>query len=90
MKEIAQAILHGAIVITTGGFSESLRLVYPKVKTVDAYLFEGQILMYGEQYYVIDKKFDGRVSMNTYDDAHYCYFNQNEEGLILKYLKELR
>lgn len=89
MKEIAQAILHGAIVITTGGFSESLRLVYPKVKTVDAYLFEGQILMYGEQYYVIDKKFDGRVSMNTYDNARFCYFNQNEEGLILKYLKEL-
>ena len=89
MKEIAQAILYGAIVITTGGFSESLRLVYPKAKTVDAHLFKGQILMYGEQFYVVDKRFADRVDMNTYDDASFCYFGQNEEGLILKHLREL-
>ena len=89
MKEIAQVILYGAIVITTGGFSESLRLVYPKIKTVDAHLFKGQILMYGEQFYVIDKRFADRVDMNTYDDASFCCFNQDEEGLILKHLREL-
>ena len=89
MKEIAQAILHGAVVITTGGFSESLRLVYPKAKTVDAHLFNGQILMYGEQFYVVDKRFADRVDMNTYDNASFCRFNQDEEGLILKHLKEL-
>ena len=89
MKVIAQAILYGAIVITTGGFSESLRLVYPKIKTVDAHLFKGQILMYGEQFYVIDKRFADRVDMNTYDDASFCCFNQDEEGLILKHLREL-
>ena len=89
MKEIAQAILYGAIVITTGGFSESLRLVYPKAKTVDAHLFKGQISMYGEQFYVIDKKFADRVDMNIYDNASFCRFNQDEKGLILKHLKEL-
>ena len=89
MKEIAQAILYGAIVITTGGFGESLRFVYPKAKTVDAHLFKGQILMYGEQFYVVDKRFADRVDMNTYDDASFCCFNQDEEGLILKHLKEL-
>ena len=89
MKEIAQAILYGAIVIATGGFSESLRLVYPKAKTVDAHLFKGQILMYGGQFYVVDKRFADRVDMNTYDNASFCRFNQDEEGLILKHLKEL-
>ena len=89
MKEVAQAILYGAIVITNDGFSESLRLVYPKVKTVDANLFKGQILMYGEQSYVIDKRFAHRVDMNTYDNASFCFFNQDEEGLILKHLKEI-